>query len=129
MKHTITAHFYDDRESDRYVLDRINSIHEKTHQSYGRILTEMLTSQAGCSASLSEKDILRIAEKSAEIVAEKMKQVLPAHPAGYAASIPVAGQIVDRKKDLPVSSSGLSISEEADVDFSDSAIDFGFAGM
>ena len=38
-------------------------------------------------------------------------------------------QIVGRKNDLPVSSSGLSISEEADVDFSDSAIDFGFAGM
>ena len=129
MKHTITAHFYDDRESDRYVLDRINSIHEKTHQSYGRILTEMLTSQASCSASLSEKDILRIAEKSAEIVAEKMKQVLPAHPAGYAASIPAPMQTVDRENDLPVSSSGLSISEEADVDFSDSAIDFGFAGM
>ena len=116
MRHTITAHFYDDRESDRYVLDRINSIHEKTHQSYGRILTEMLTFQAGCSISLSEKDILRIAEKSAEIVVEKMKQVLPAHPAEYAASI-------------PVSSSVLSISEEADADFSDSAIDFGFAGM
>ena len=129
MMHTITAHFYDDRESDRYVLDRINSIHEKTHQSYGRILTEMLTSQAGCSANLSEKDILRIAEKSAEIVAEKMRQVFPAHFAGYAAGIPVPGQIVDRKNDLPVSSSGLSISEEADVDFSDSAIDFGFAGM
>ena len=129
MRHTITAHFYDDRESDRYVLDRINSIHEKTHQSYGRILTEMLTSQAGCSASLSEKDILRIAEKSAEIVAEKMKQVLPAHPAGYAASIPAPMQTVDRKNDLPVSSSDLSMSEEADVDFSDSAIDFGFAGM
>lgn len=129
MMHTITAHFYDDRESDRYVLDRINSIHEKTHQSYGRILTEMLTSQAGCSASLSEKDILRIAEKSAEIVAEKMRQVFPAHLAGYAAGIPVPGQIVDRKNDLAVSSSGLSISEEADVDFSDSAIDFGFAGM
>ena len=129
MRHTITAHFYDDRESDRYVLDRINSIHEKTHQSYGRILTEMLTSQAGCSVSLSEKDILRIAEKSAEIVVEKMKQVLPAHPAGYAAGVPAPGQIVDRKNDLLVSSSGLSISEETDVDFSDSAIDFGFAGM
>lgn len=129
MRHTITAHFYDDRESDRHVLDRINSIHEKTHQSYGRILTEMLTSQAGCSVSLSEKDILRIAEKSAEIVTEKMKQVLLAHPAEYAASIPVSRQIVDRKNDLPVSSSGLSISEEADADFSDSAIDFGFAGM
>lgn len=129
MRHTITAHFYDDRESDRYVLDRINSIHEKTHQSYGQILTEMLTSQAGCSTSLSEKDILRIAEKSAEIVAEKMKQVLSAHPAGYAAGIPAPGQIVDRKNDLPVSSSGLSISEETDVDFSDSAIDFGFIGV
>ena len=129
MRHTITAHFYDDRESDRHVLDRINSIHEKTHQSYGRILTEMLTSQAGCSASLSEKDILRIAEKSAEIVTEKMKQVIPAHPVGYTASIPAPGQIVGRKNDLPVSSSGLSISEEADADFSDSAIDFGFAGM
>ena len=129
MKHTITAHFYDDRESDRYVLDRINSIHEKTHQSYGRILTEMLNSQAGCSTSLSEKDILRIAEKSAEIVAEKMKQVLPAHLAGYATNIPFPGQIVGRKNDLPVSSSGLSISEEGDVDFSDSAIDFGFIGV
>lgn len=129
MRHTITAHFYDDRESDRHVLDRINSIHEKTHQSYGRILTEMLTSQAGCSASLSEKDILRIAEKSAEIVTEKMKQVIPAHLAGYIAGIPAPMQIVGRKNDLPVSSSGLSISEEADVDFSDSAIDFGFAGM
>ena len=129
MKHAITAHFYDDLESDKYVFDRINSIHEKTHQSYGRILTEMLTSQTGCSASLSEKDILRIAEKSAEIVAEKMKQVLPAHPAGYAANISVPRQNVDRKNNLPVSSSDLSISEEADVDFSDSAIDFGFAGM
>lgn len=129
MRHTITAHFYDDRESDRNVLDRINSIHEKTHQSYGRILTEMLTSQTGCSVSLSEEDILRIAEKAAEIVAEKMKQVLPAHPTGYATGIPVPGQIVDRKNDLPVPSSGLSISEEADVDFSDSTIDFGFAGM
>ena len=129
MRHTITAHFYDDRESERYVLDRINSIHEKTHQSYGRILTEMLTSQAGCSVSLSEKDILRIAEKSAEIVFEKMKQVLPAHPVGYAAGIPAPGQIFDRKNDLPVSSSGLSISEEANVDFSDSAIDFGFIGV
>ena len=89
----------------------------------------MLTSQAGCSASLSEKDILRIAEKSAEIVAEKMKQVLPAHLAEYATSIPVSGQIVDRKNDLPVSSPGLSMSDDADVDFSDSAIDFGFAGM
>ena len=129
MRHTITAHFYDDRESDRYVLDRINSIHEKTHQSYGRILTEMLTSQAGCSASLSEKDILRIAEKSAEIVMAKMEQVLPAHLARYAGSIPFPMQIVDRKNDLPVSSSGLSISEETDVDFSDSAIDFGFIGV
>lgn len=129
MRHTITAHFYDDRESDRHVLDRINSIHEKTHQSYGRILTEMLTSQAGCSACLSEKDILRIAEKSAEIVTEKMKQVIPAHLAGYTTGIPAPGQIVGRKNDLPVSSSGLFLSEEADVDFSDSAIDFGFIGV
>lgn len=129
MRHTITAHFYDDRESDRYVLDRINSIHEKTHQSYGRILTEMLTSQTGCSASLSEKDILRIAEKSAEIVADRIKQVLPAYLAGYTANAPTPGQIVDRKNNLPVSSSGLFLSEEADVDFSDSAIDFGFIGV
>lgn len=59
MKHTITAHFYDDRESDRYVLDRINSIHEKTHQSYGRILTEMLTSQTGCESLKSLRKSLR----------------------------------------------------------------------
>ena len=129
MRHTITAHFYDDRESDRNVLDRINSIHEESHQSYGRILTEMLTSQAGCPASLSEKDIQRIAEKTAEIVTEKMKQVFPAHLAGYAAVIPAPGQIIDRKNDLPVFSSGLSISEKADVDFSDSMIDFGFIGV
>ena len=61
------------------------------------ILTEMLTSQAGCSASLSEKDILRIAEKSAEIVTEKMKQVIPAHLAGYTAGIPAPGQIVGKR--------------------------------
>lgn len=129
MRHTITAHFYDDRESDRHVLDRIHSIHEKTHQSYGRILTEMLTSPACGTVSLPEKEIQRIADKTAEIVTDDLKKILPLYVAANTVSASVSGQTSTKENDLPAFASDISIPDEPDPDFSDSAIDFGFAGM
>ena len=63
MTHAITVRLNDRYETEKILLDRIDAIHEKTHQPKGRIVTEMLTSQSSRSAELSDKDVSRIAEK------------------------------------------------------------------
>ena len=98
MKHAITVRLNDRYEAEKILLDRIDAIHEKTHQPKGRIVTEMLTTQSSRPAELSDKDASRIAEKAAALVLEKLWEKLPAYLSGYAASAPATGQTAGEKK-------------------------------
>ena len=125
MKHAITVRLNDRYEAEKILLDRIDAIHEKTHQPKGRIVTEMLTSQSSRPAELSDKDASRIAEKAAAIVLEK----LPAYLSGYAASVPASGQTTGVKNIPPVSVPGKPVPNEANPDYSKSTLDMKFIDM
>ena len=129
MKHAITVRLNDRYEAEKILLDRIDAIHEKTHQPKGRIVTEMLTSQSSHPAELSEKDASRIAEKAAAIVLEKLWEKLPAYLSGYAASVPASGQTTGVKNNPPVSVPGKPVPNEANPDFSKSTLDMKFIDM
>ena len=129
MKHAITVRLNDRYEAEKILLDRIDAIHEKTHQPKGRIVTEMLTSQSSRPAELSDKDASRIAEKAAAIVLEKLWEKLPAYLSGYAASAPASRQTVGEKKKPPVSAPGKPVLNEANPDFSKSTLDMDFIDM
>ena len=129
MKHAITVRLNDRYEAEKILLDRIDAIHEKTHQPKGRIVTEMLTSQSSRPAELSDKDASRIAEKAAAIVLEKLWEKLPAYLSGHAASAPASGQTTGRKNNLPASASGKPVPNESNPDFSKSTLDMDFIDM
>ncbi len=126
MKHAITVRLNDRYEAEKILLDRIDAIHEKTHQPKGRIVTEMLTSQSSHPTELSDKDASRIAEKAAAIVLEKLWEKLPAFLSGYAASAPASGQTAGEKNNLPVSVPGKPVPNESNPDFSKSTLDMDF---
>lgn len=75
MKRTITVHLYDQYESDQSLIRRIDAIREKTHQAYGQILTEILMNKEAGVAGLSDQAVARIAEKTAEIILERLPQI------------------------------------------------------
>lgn len=129
MKHAITVRLNDRYEAEKILLDRIDAIHEKTHQPKGRIVTEMLTSQSSHPTELSDKDVFRIAEKTAAIVLEKLWEKLPAYLSGYAASAPASGQTAGKKNNLPVSVPGKPVPNESNPDFSKSTLDMDFIDM
>lgn len=129
MKHAITVRLNDRYEAEKILLDRIDAIHEKTHQPKGRIVTEMLTSQSSCPAELSDMDATRIAEKAAAIVLEKLWEKLPVYLSGYAASAPASGQTTGRKNNPPASASGKPVPNESNPDFSKSTLDMDFIDM
>ena len=129
MKHAITVRLNDRYEAEKILIDRIDAIHEKTHQPKGRIVTEMLTSQSSRPAELSDKDTTRIAEKAASIVLENLWEKLPAYLSGYAASAPDSGQAASVKNNPPVSVPGKPVSNEANPDFSKSTLDMEFIDM
>ena len=129
MKHAITVRLNDRYEAEKILLDRIDAIHEKTHQPKGRIVTEMLTSQSSHPAELSDQDASRIAEKAAEIVLEKLWEKLPAYLSEYAASAPASGQTAGEKNNLPVSVPGKPVPNESNPDFSKSTLDMDFIDM
>ena len=129
MKHAITVRLNDRYEAEKILLDRIDAIHEKTHQPKGRIVTEMLTSQSSHPAELSDKDASRIAERAAAIVLEKLWEKLPAYLFGYAASAPASGQTAGEKNNPPVSAPGKPVLNEANPDFSKSTLDMEFIDM
>ena len=129
MKHAITVRLNDRYEAEKILLDRIDAIHEKTHQPKGRIVTDMLTSQSIRPAELSDKDTTRIAEKAASIVLENLWEKLPAYLSGYAASVPASGQTTGVKNNPPVSVPGKPVSNEANPDFSKSTLDMEFIDM
>lgn len=129
MKHAITVRLNDRYEAEKILLDRIDAIHEKTHQPKGRIVTEMLTSQSSCPAELSDMDATRIAEKAAAIVLEKLWEKLPAYLSGYAASAPASRQTAGEKNNLPVSGPRKPVPNEINPDFSKSTLDMDFIDM
>lgn len=129
MKHAITVRLNDRYEAEKILLDRIDAIHEKTHQPKGRIVTEMLTSQSIRPAELSDKDATRIAEKAASIVLENLWEKLPAYLSGYAASVPAFGQTTGGKNNPLASASEKHISYESNPDFSKSTLDMEFIDM
>lgn len=129
MKHAITVRLNDRYEAEKILLDRIDAIHEKTHQPKGRIVTEMLTSQSIRPAELSDKDTTRIAEKAASIVLEKLWEKLPAYLSGYATSAPASGQTTGVKNNQPASTPGKPVPNEANPDFSKSTLDMDFIDM
>lgn len=129
MKHAITVRLNDRYEAEKILLDRIDAIHEKTHQPKGRIVTDMLTSQSIRPAELSDMDATRIAEKAAAIVLEKLWERLPAYLSGYAASAPASGKTTGRKNNPPASASGKPVPNESNPDFSKSTLDMDFIDM
>lgn len=129
MKHAITVRLNDRYEAEKILLDRIDAIHEKTHQPKGRIVTEMLTSQSSRPAELSDKDASRIAEKAAAIVLEKLWEKLPAHLSGYAASASASRQTTGVKNNPLAAVSGKPFPDASNPDFSNSTLDMDFIDM
>ncbi len=129
MKHAITVRLNDRYEAEKILLDRIDAIHEKTHQPKGRIVTEMLTSQSSRPTELSDKDASRIAEKAAAIVLEKLWEKLPAYLSGYAARTPVSGQTTGEKNNPLAAVFGKPFPNESNPDFSKSTLDMDFIDM
>jgi len=128
MRRTITAHLYDEYESDKQVYDLIHSIWEKTHKPYGQILVELLSPLAERTICLSEEDKSRIAATISENVLEGMKQFFPAHAAGHAEKPPVPRQVSETEGDLSTAIPRDLNQGETDLDFSGSSMDFSFMG-
>ena len=128
MRRTITAHLYDEYESDKQVYDLIHSIWEKTHKPYGQILVELLSPLAERTICLSEEDKSRIAATISENVLEGMKQFFPAHAAGHAEKTPVPRQVSETEGDLSTAIPRDLNQGETDLDFSGSSMDFSFMG-
>ena len=128
MRRTITAHLYDEYESDKQVYDLIHSIWEKTHKPYGQILVELLSPLAERTISLSKDDQSWIATAVSKNVLEGMKQFFPAHAAGHAEKPPVPRQVSETEGDLSTAIPRDLNQGETDQDFSGSSIDFSFMG-
>lgn len=130
----MTEHRFTMRLDERYADERaawqkLNDIQRRTHLSFNRIVVDALNAYEHDQLHMSAQDEERLAARTADAVADKFQQMLPAYLAGYAAGATVP-TVVPTGRPVPIDPP-LKAETPADddmLDFNNSVMDFDFMG-
>ena len=111
-------------------LLKLKTIHEEQHRPYSRIITDLVNSKERNCAELSGDDISRIAEVTASLVLEKIRQELPLLQSEgmMAASVPNPKEY-SKGHGNDVTRNRTNKEDDDVADFENTSIDFGFLGL
>ena len=120
----------DERFADEHAAwQKLNDIQRRTHLSFNRIVVDAIIAYERDQLHLSARDEERLAAHTADAVADKLQQMLPAYLAGYAAGSTVPSTASTARPvpiDPPLKAENPS--DDDMPDFSSSVMDFDFMG-
>ncbi len=130
-EHSFTVRLNTDYAQEKQAWDNLKKIQQRTHLSYNRIVTDAVNAYTMDYVHIAPEDEARLVHQTANAVAEKLQQILPAYLAGYAAG--AASSTVM----MPAGHAGTENGEmqsndnsnESEPDFSGSVMDFDFMGI
>lgn len=130
-EHSFTVRLNTDYAEEKQAWDKLKRIQQRTHLSYNRIVTDAVNAYAMDYVHIAPEDEARLVHQTADAVAEKLQQILPAYLSGYSAG--VASSAVTMPAGRAVSGNGAVPSNggnsENEPDFSGSVMDFNFVGV
>ncbi len=130
-EHSFTVRLNTDYAQEKQAWDKLKKIQQKTHLSYNRIVTDALNAYAMDYVHIAPEDEVRLVHQTADAVAERLQQILPAYLAGYSAGAASSAVM------MPTGRAGIENSKmqsnnnntESEPDFSGSVMDFDFMGI
>lgn len=130
-EHSFTVRLNTDYAQEKQAWDKLKCIQQRTHLSYNRIVTDAVNAYAMDYVHLAPEDEARLVHQTADAVAEKLQQILPAYLSGYSAG--AASSVMT----MPAGRAGSGndamqangSNDELEPDFSGSMMDFDFMGI
>ncbi len=130
-EHSFTVRLNTEYAQEKQAWDKLKKIQQRTHLSYNRIVTDAVNAYTMDYVHIAPEDEARLVHQTADAVAEKLQQILPAYLAGYSAG--AASSAVMPLTDRAGTENGAIQSNdnnaESEPDFSGSVIDFDFMGI
>ncbi len=126
-EHSFTVRLNTEYEQEKHAWDKLKKIQQRTHLSYNRIVTDTVNAYAMDYVHIAPEDEARLVHQTADAVAEKLQQILPAYLAGYSAG--AASSAVMPLTDRAGTENGTCNNDESEPDFSGSVMDFDFMGI
>ncbi len=130
-EHSFTVRLNTEYEQEKQAWDKLKEIQQRTHLSYNRIVTDAVNAYAMDYVHIAPEDEARLVYQTANAVAEKLQQILPAYLAGYSAG--AASSAVTMPDGRVGTENGAIQSndntDESEPDFSGSVMDFDFMGI
>ena len=120
----------DERFADEHdAWQKLNDIQRRTHLSFNRIVVDAIIAYERDQLRLSAQDEERLVARTADAVADKLQQMLPAYLAGYAAGSTVPST-ASTARPVPIDPplKAAAPSDDDMPDFSSSVMDFDFMG-
>ncbi len=130
-EHSFTVRLNTDYAEEKQAWDKLKRIQQRTHLSYNRIVTDAVNAYAMDYVHIAPEDKARLVHQTADAVAEKLQQILPAYLSGYSAG--AASCAVTMPAGRAGTENGAIQSNggnnENEPDFSGSVMDFDFMGI
>lgn len=128
-EHRFTLRIDERYEKDRKAWQKLNTIQQRTHQSFNRIVVDALNAYDCDHLHLAPEYEGRLVTMITESVAEKLQQLLPAYLAGYTAGATVSLPSVKPANRISEAAMERTPEGNDDIpDFSSSVMDWNFIG-
>lgn len=130
-EHSFTVWLNTDYAEEKQAWDKLKRIQQRTHLSYNRIVTDAVNAYAMDYVHIAPEDEARLVHQTADAVAEKLQQILPAYLSGYStgaasSAVTIPASRAGSENSAILSSDG---NNENEPDFSGSVMDFDFMGI
>ncbi len=130
-EHSFTVRLNTEYAQEKQAWDKLKKIQQRTHLSYNRIVTDAVNAYTMDYVHIAPEDEARLVHQTADAVAEKLQQILPAYLAGYSAG--AASSAVTMPDGRVGAENGAMQANgnnyELEPDFSGSVMDFDFMGI
>ena len=130
-EHSFTVRFNTDYAEEKQAWDKLKRIQQRTYLSYNRIVTDAVNAYAMDYVHIAPEDEVRLVHQTADAVAEKLQQILPAYLSGYSAGAASSAVAMPAGRagsgNVALQSNGNN--DELEPDFSGSVMDFDFMGV
>lgn len=127
IEHSITVRLNTDYLEEKQEWEKLKRIQQRTHLSYSRIVTDAVNAYAMDYVHIAPEDEVRLVHQTADAVAEKLQQILPAYLSGYSAG--AASSAVTMPVGRAGTESGTFNNDQSEPNFSGSVMDFDFMGI
>ena len=130
-EHSFTVRLNTEYAQEKQAWDKLKKIQQRTHLSYNRIVTDAVNAYTMDYVHIAPEDEARLVHQTADAVAEKLQQILPAYLAGYSAGAASSAVTMPAGRDGTENGAmqANGNNDELEPDFSGSVMDFDFMGI